>query len=106
MLLRAQALGLLLIAAVLLGPARVSSHQESGEWHCDSDPGIQIRSEFRPGVITVDGRVDDWGGVPGSDFALLPALDPDADKEYNAGKLTLKVCVLISVDVGTSFCGV
>lgn len=94
MLLRAQPLGLLLIAAVLLFPARITSHHESGPWHCDSDPGIRIRSQFRPGVITVDGKVDDWSGVSGSDFALLPALDPDADKEYNAGRLTLKVSQL------------
>lgn len=90
MLLRAEALLLLLIAPILFGPARVSSHEESGPWHCDLDSGIRIQSEFRPGIITVDGKVDDWDGVSGSGFALLPALDPDAEKEYNAGKLTLK----------------
>ncbi|KAH6823901.1 heme binding protein [Perilla frutescens var. hirtella] len=93
MLLRPQSL-LLLIAAVLFDPARigrVKSHQESGPWHCDSDAGIRIQSVFRPGIITVDGKVEDWKDVSGSDFALLPALDPDADKAYNAGKMTLKV---------------
>ncbi|XP_073313904.1 uncharacterized protein [Primulina huaijiensis] len=69
---------------------RVSSHEESGEWHCDSDTGIRIQAEFRPGIITVDGHADDWKEIDGSDFPLLPALDPDADKEYNDGKMTLK----------------
>lgn len=94
MLLRAEALLLLLIAPILFSPARiarVNSHEESGPWHCDLDSGIRIQSVFRPGIITVDGKVDDWDGVAGSGFSLLPALDPNAEKEYNAGKLTLKV---------------
>lgn len=70
---------------------RVDSHEESGEWHCDSDPGIRIQAEFKPGIITLDGHVDDWKDIDGSEFSLLPALDPDADKEYNSGKMTLKV---------------
>ncbi|KAL2540419.1 heme binding [Abeliophyllum distichum] len=70
---------------------RVESHQESGEWHCDSDPRIRIQTEFKPGIITLDGHVDDWKDIDGSEFSLLPALDPDADKEYNSGKMTLKV---------------
>lgn len=70
---------------------RVDSHEESGDWHCDSDPGIRIQAEFKPGIITLDGHVDDWKDIDGSEFSLLPALDPDADKEYNSGKMTLKV---------------
>lgn len=92
-MLRIQVL-VLLIAAVSLSPTRiwrVNSHEESGEWHCDSDSGIRVEARFRPGIITVDGKVDEWTGVSGLDFPLLPALDPDADKEYNAGKMTLKV---------------
>ncbi|CAA0824911.1 heme binding [Striga hermonthica] len=84
----------LLLTAALLGPNRiqpVSSHEEVGEWHCDPNSEIRVQAEFRPGIITIDGKVDDWDGVEGSDFPLLPALDPDADKEYDAGKLTLKV---------------
>ncbi|KAK6120138.1 hypothetical protein DH2020_046044 [Rehmannia glutinosa] len=91
-MLRVQVL-VLLLAAVLLYPTRidrVSSHEESGEWHCDSGSEIRVQAEFRPGIITLDGKVDDWKDVDGSDFPLLPALDPDADKEYNAGKMTLK----------------
>ncbi|KAL6525897.1 hypothetical protein OROMI_030292 [Orobanche minor] len=83
----------LLVAAVLLCPTRirrVRSHEEVGEWHCDPDSEIRVEARFIPGIITVDGKVDDWNDVDGSDFPLLPALDPDADKEYNAGKLTLK----------------
>ncbi|KAL8527191.1 hypothetical protein ACS0TY_005171 [Phlomoides rotata] len=84
---------LILTTALLFDPtriARVDSHEESGEWHCDSGSGIRVPAEFRPGVITVDGKVEDWKGIDGSNFHLLPALDPDADKEYNAGKMTLK----------------
>ncbi|KAF8039723.1 hypothetical protein BT93_B2057 [Corymbia citriodora subsp. variegata] len=85
----------LLLRLLLLGLAfavpRVRSHQESGEWRCDSDSAeIQLLAEFRPGVVAVDGRPDDWDVVDGSEFALLPALDPDADKEYNGGKMTVK----------------
>ncbi|KAL0435990.1 UNVERIFIED_CONTAM: hypothetical protein Sradi_0306900 [Sesamum radiatum] len=81
----------LLIAAAVLGPiGRVNSHTESGDWHCDLGSGIRVRAQFIPGIITVDGKVDDWKDVEGSNFPLLPALDPDADKEYSAGKLTLK----------------
>lgn len=92
-MIRAQLL-LLLTAAVFFDPVRigrVESHEESGEWHCDSASGIRVPADFRPGVITVDGKVEDWKGIDGSDFPLLPALDPDADKQYNAGKMTLKV---------------
>ncbi|KAL6515911.1 hypothetical protein OROGR_019216 [Orobanche gracilis] len=82
-----------LVAAVLLCPARIRrawGHEEVGEWHCDPDSEIRVEARFIPGIITVDGKVDDWNDIDGSDFPLLPALDPDADKEYNAGKLTLK----------------
>lgn len=95
-MIRIQLLLLLLTTDLLFDPARirrVESHEESGEWHCDSGSGIRVPAHFRPGVITVDGKVDDWKEIDGSVFPLLPALDPDADKEYNAGKMTLKVRV-------------
>ncbi|CAH9132570.1 unnamed protein product [Cuscuta epithymum] len=68
----------------------VTSHQEHGEWSCESNPEIRVQAEFRPGVVTLDGHVDDWKDVYGSEFSLFPALDPDADKEYNGGKMTIK----------------
>lgn len=75
----------------LLSLAQVSSHQESGDWSCDSNPEIRLQAQFRPGIVTLDGHVDDWKDVGGSQFSLLPALDPDADEEYNGGKMTIKV---------------
>ncbi|KAK6941107.1 Cytochrome c-552/DMSO reductase-like, hem-binding domain [Dillenia turbinata] len=77
-----------LVGSVLIG--LVSSHSESGEWHCDSDAENRIEAEFKPGIITVDGHADDWSDVDGFEFSLLPALDPDFDHEYKAGKMTVK----------------
>ena len=54
-------------------------------------PDVQILAEYKPGVVTVDGHADDWAEVDGSEFSLLPALDPDADKAYGGGKMTVKV---------------
>lgn len=48
-------------------------------------------AEFRPGIVTLDGHAEDWKDVDGFEFSLLPALDPDAEHEYNAGKMTVKV---------------
>ncbi|XP_011079537.1 uncharacterized protein LOC105163032 [Sesamum indicum] len=86
-MLRLRVLALLIATAVF---GRVNSHTESGDWHCDKGSGIRVRAQFIPGIITVDGKVDDWKDVEGSNFPLLPALDPDADKEYSEGKMTLK----------------
>lgn len=69
----------------------VHSHQESGPWSCDSGSEIRIDSDFQPGLITLDGHADDWKGIEGSQFALLPALDPDAENEFNGGKMNVKV---------------
>ncbi|CAN1278831.1 hypothetical protein LINPERPRIM_LOCUS16760 [Linum perenne] len=67
-----------------------NSHQESGAWTCDSDSDIRLAAGFNPGLVTVDGHAEDWKAVDGFDFSLRPALDPDADKEYKAGKMTVK----------------
>ncbi|KAL3717702.1 hypothetical protein ACJRO7_009182 [Eucalyptus globulus] len=83
-------LPLLLLLLSLSPIARVGSHQESGEWSCESDPEVRIEAAFRPGAITLDGHGDDWKDVEGSEFSLLPALDPDEDKEYGGGKMTVK----------------
>ncbi|KAK4775543.1 hypothetical protein SAY87_023504 [Trapa incisa] len=70
---------------------RVSSHQESGEWNCESSSSeIRVEAAFLPGIITLDGHADDWSDVEGSEYPLLPALDPDDDKEYSGGKMTVK----------------
>ncbi|XP_004309481.1 PREDICTED: uncharacterized protein LOC101311061 [Fragaria vesca subsp. vesca] len=85
-------LRLWLLLLVLFVPLlrRVNSHEESGEWSCESDSGIRIQAQFGPGLITLDGHADDWKDMDGSEFSLLPALDPDAENEYAAGKMTLK----------------
>lgn len=75
-----------------LAPIRpVKSHQESGDWSCESDSEIGIVAEFHPGIITLDGHADDWKDIDGFEFSLLLALDPDDDKEYPGGKMTVKV---------------
>lgn len=69
----------------------VNSHQESGEWSCDPDSEKRVGAEFKPGIVTLDGRADDWEDIDGFEFSLLPALDPDAENEYTGGKMTIKV---------------
>ncbi|KAA8536733.1 hypothetical protein F0562_029211 [Nyssa sinensis] len=69
---------------------QVNSHQESGEWRCESDSEIQVLAEYKAGIVTLDGHADDWKDVEGSEFSLLPALDPDEDHEYKGGKMTVK----------------
>ncbi|KAK9291397.1 hypothetical protein L1049_019344 [Liquidambar formosana] len=68
----------------------VNSHEESGEWGCDSDPETQVQAEYKPGIITLDGHADDWKYVDGFEFSLLPALDPDQENAYKGGKMTVK----------------
>ncbi|OIT08299.1 PREDICTED: uncharacterized protein LOC109228375 [Nicotiana attenuata] len=75
---------------ILAQTGSLNSHQESGEWSCDSKADIHIEAEFKPGRITLDGQVDDWKEIDGSAFSLLPALDPHSDKAYYGGKMTLK----------------
>ncbi|KAL5069010.1 hypothetical protein RYX36_019897 [Vicia faba] len=83
---------LLLLFLFLFSLSRVyvHSHEESGPWSCDSGSEIRLDSDFRPGVITLDGHADDWKDIDGSRFALLPALDPDSESEFNGGKMTVK----------------
>lgn len=69
----------------------VASHEESGDWHCEPDEKARLVAEFKPGFVTVDGNSDDWIDVDGYDFPLRPALDPDEDMEYKAGKMAVKV---------------
>ncbi|XAR52706.1 hypothetical protein NMG60_11020909 [Bertholletia excelsa] len=81
-------LGVLILGSTLVRPT--SSHEESGEWSCDSDSESRISAGFRPGVVTLDGRADDWKEVDGHEFPLRPALDPDEDHEYKGGKMIVK----------------
>lgn len=71
----------------------LNSHHEAAHWSCDSNTDTHVQAHFNPGRITLDGQVDDWKDIDGSAFSVLPALDPDADKAYNGGKMTVKVLV-------------
>lgn len=86
-----QSLFLSIFLLFSIGIQFVSSHQESGNWHCETDEVSRISAEFRPGVVTLDGHADDWENIEGFEFSLLPALDPDHDHEYKGGKMTVKV---------------
>lgn len=82
----------LLLLLFLFGfGSRVHSHQESGPWSCDSGSEIRLETDFKPGVITLDGHADDWKDIDASYFPLLPALDPDAENEFKTGKMSVKV---------------
>ncbi|KAI4341646.1 hypothetical protein MLD38_026343 [Melastoma candidum] len=69
---------------------RARSHHESGPWVCEPVSQVRVDAPFRPGIVTLDGHADDWKDVDGSEFSLLPALDPDEDKEYKGGKMIVK----------------
>lgn len=86
---------LLLSAFAPIGP--VKSHEETGDWSCESDSEIGIVADFRPGVITLDGHADDWKDIDGFEFSLLQALDPDDDNEYSGGKMTVKVLFIFQI---------
>lgn len=70
--------------------ALVNSHEEKGEWSCESPSDIRVNAEFRPGIVTLDGHADDWKNIDGSEFTLLTAVDPDAENEYKGGKMMVK----------------
>ncbi|XP_004984604.2 FIP1[III]-like protein [Setaria italica] len=78
----------LVAAAALLAAA--AAHEHHGEAPTCSGGSARVLAEFRPGEVTVDGHSDDWDGVEASEFALLPALDPDEDKAYSGGKVAVK----------------
>lgn len=85
---------LLLVLVFFLSSAsigRVGSHNDSGEWSCESASEIHVEAQFRPGIITLDGHADDWKDIDGFEFSLLPALDPHEDDKYQGGKMTVKV---------------
>ncbi|KAL9265011.1 hypothetical protein AKJ16_DCAP15700 [Drosera capensis] len=80
-------LGLFLLTLIGL----VNSHNESGEWSCESNSETTgIVAEFRPGVVSLDGKGDEWVDIDGVELSLLPALDPHEDDAYPGGKMTVK----------------
>ncbi|GJN08063.1 hypothetical protein PR202_ga25951 [Eleusine coracana subsp. coracana] len=82
---------LLAVAVALFAAA--AAHERHGEAPTCSSGGGRVFAEFRPGEITLDGHNNDWDGVEASEFALLPALDPDEDKAYSGGKVAVKCAV-------------
>lgn len=82
------------VTILILAQTGISNcHHEAAHWSCNSNTDIHVQAHFNPGRITLDGQVDDWKDIDGSAFSVLPALDPDADKAYNGGKMTVKVLV-------------
>ncbi|XP_074361741.1 uncharacterized protein LOC141701958 [Apium graveolens] len=84
---------LLLLAALIYAstqPRLVNSHEEKGEWSCDSRSDVRVNAELRPGIVTLDGHAHDWKNIHGFEFPLLIAVDPDPESEYNGGKMTVK----------------
>ncbi|KAK9161747.1 hypothetical protein Syun_008088 [Stephania yunnanensis] len=81
---------ILLLISISGSIGLVKSHEENGLWSCNSHSETRIEANFRPGIVTLDGRPDDWTDVDGLDFALLPALDPHEDDAYKGGKATFK----------------
>ena len=82
---------LVVLAAAAALLAAAAAHEHHGEAPTCSSGGGRVLAEFRPGEVTVDGHSDDWDSVEASEFALLPALDPDEDKAYSGGKVAVKV---------------
>lgn len=82
-------LALLVVAAALV--AFAAAHEHHGEAPTCAGGGGRVVAEFRPGEVTLDGHPADWEAVEASEFALLPALDPDDDKAYTGGKVAVKV---------------
>lgn len=68
-----------------------TAHEHHGEAPTCAGGSEHVLAEFRPGEVTVDGHNEDWESVEASEFALLPALDPDDDKAYSGGKIAVKV---------------
>jgi len=81
---------LVVLAAAAALLAAAAAHEHHGEAPTCSSGGGRVLAEFRPGEVTVDGHSDDWDSVEASEFALLPALDPDEDKVYSGGKVAIK----------------
>ncbi|KAG0497906.1 hypothetical protein HPP92_002597 [Vanilla planifolia] len=84
----------LLSAIVLSGIIPfVASHEGHGDdagGSCEASPNVHVVADYHPGIITVDGHADDWVEIEGFVLGLLPALDPDADKAYTGGKMSIK----------------
>lgn len=81
---------ILLSTAIRLADAHGDHGGEAGG-DCKMNSNVRVLAEYLPGVVTVDGHADDWDDVEGSEFPLLPALDPDEDKAYAGGQMTVKV---------------
>ncbi|CAN6469029.1 unnamed protein product [Victoria cruziana] len=82
---------LMMMVVVVMMIGRVEGHNDAGEGgHCDSNPEYRIQAEYKAGGMNVDGHADDWNDVDGFSFPLLPALDPDEDKQYPGGSVKVK----------------
>ncbi|GLJ36099.1 hypothetical protein SUGI_0724170, partial [Cryptomeria japonica] len=71
----------------------VESHNDDGNFHCDSDGDAKIQAYYMPGFVSLDGKGDEWDepNITGYSFPLMPALHPDDhDNKYEKGEMTLK----------------
>lgn len=90
-MLRLVILSTIVLLATIPLAAPHEDHGDEAAGSCEASPNIRVVADYRPGIITVDGHADDWSEVEGFQFNLLPALDPDADKAYTGGKISIKV---------------
>lgn len=49
----------------------VVAHEDHGAGTCESNEGVRIQANYKPGVVTLDGHADDWAQLDGFDFSLL-----------------------------------
>ncbi|RRT57655.1 hypothetical protein B296_00047116 [Ensete ventricosum] len=87
-----------LSSTIRLGGAHEHDDEED-ESSCEQSPDVRVDAEFRPGIVTVDGRAEDWADVDGPQLALLPALDFDEDKAYGGGLMTVKVKAFVFLTI-------
>lgn len=91
------------LLSCLIGFVAPREEEGHGGGSCGTHADVRIQANYRPGVITLDGRADDWAQVDAFDFSLLPALHPDAGDSYRHGKMTVKVFPLLIPPTTVSF---
>ncbi|KAG0475970.1 hypothetical protein HPP92_012401 [Vanilla planifolia] len=90
MVLRLFLLSAVVVSGAIHFAAAHEGHGDEAAGSCAGSPDIGVVAYYRPGIVTVDGREDDWDGIDGFEVQLLPALDPDVDKAYAGGKMSIK----------------
>lgn len=83
----------LVVFYLLLSAVRLAESHEGHEAasSCHSNQDAVVSADYLPGIVTVDGRSEEWASVDGVELDLRPALDWDQDKSYSGGQMTVKV---------------